>query len=389
MGDSVAIVGAYEHPADRRAPDYTALRFIGESARGALADSGLDKTDIDGICIAEETMAGVYVAEYLGLKPRWIDTTAVGGSSFLAHILHAKDAIAAGHARAVLVVYGSTARSSAAALGTVSRQQSSHNPMAIDDAESYLLPYGAILASQYAMVANRHMARYGTTREQLAEIAVAFRAHAGLNPNALLRDPITIDDVMSAPPIATPLHRLDCCVITDGGGAVIVAEESLVRAARTKPVWVLGGAEACAHNDGGAREMLDLAGAQSGPAALADAGVTHTDIDLCMIYDSFTITVLTALEDLGFCARGEGGGFVEGGTLRIDGKLPVNPDGGALSNHHPGRRGIFLAIEAARQLRGEGGDRQVPDAEIALCHGVGGYLSHRHSAVTLILGGES
>lgn len=381
------IVAAWEHPA-RTAPDYTALRFIGESARGALDECGLGPADIDGLCVAGDTMAAVHVAEYLNLKPRWLDSTSIGGSSFLSHIIHAGDAIAAGHAEAVLIVYGSVARSAAAALGTSGRGQNSQDPMGVDDAEAFLQPYGVVLAAQYAMVASQHMHRYGTTRAQLAEIAVTCREHASRNPLALYREPITIDDVLASPPIAEPLHRLDCCVITDGGGAVIVASEEVARDLAKSPVWVLGGSEAVAHGEGGYRDLVDLAAAQSGPRALAQAGVTHDDIDLCMIYDSFTITVLTALEGLGFCKPGEGGPFVEGGRLRLDGGLPLNPDGGALSNHHPGRRGIFLAIEAVRQLRGEGGDRQVAGATTALCHGVGGYLSGRHSGVTLVLGAD-
>lgn len=387
MTRDAAIVAAYEHPAPRKAPDYTPLRFIGESARGALDQCGLRPSDIDGIATTGETMAPVSIAEYLDIHPRWIDSTGIGGSSFLSHIMHARDAIRQGHARAVLIVYGSTARSSAAAFGSQVRDQVVVDPMAVDDAEAYLHPYGVVLASQYALVASRHMHQYGTTRAQLAEIAVACRTHAGLNPNALYRDPITIDEVLEAPPIATPLHRLDCCVITDGGGAVIVADTDLLSDVKGHGVAILGGAEAVGHTEMGQRDLVDTAAAGSGPRAFGEAGIRHDDVDLLMVYDSFTITVMTVLEGLGFCKPGEGGPYVEGGRLLLDGDLPLNPDGGALSNTHPGRRGLFLAIEATRQLRGEGGPRQVADATVAVCHGVGGYLGHRHSGVTLVLGG--
>ena len=384
MSNLPAIVGVYEHPL-RKAPDYTPLRFIGECAAGALKDAGLEPGDIDGLATAGETMAVNYIAEYLNLRPRWFDSTAIGGSSFISHILHAADAIKQGHARAVLIVYGSTARSSAAALGSSSRDEV-NDPSGVADADAFYTPYGVNLVSQYAMVARRHMHQYGTTHEQLAEIAVTCRTHAALNPLARFRDPITVEDVIASRPIAAPLHMLDCCVITDGGGAVIVASPEVARNCAKKPVRVLGGSEATTHREGGQHDLLDVAAKQSGPAAFAQTGLKHSEIDLCMIYDSFTITALTTLEGLGFCKPGEGGPFVEGGRLGINGELPMNPDGGALSNHHPGRRGIFLAIEATRQLRAECGPRQVKDAKTALCHGTGGYLSDRHSGVTMMLG---
>lgn len=384
MANQPAIVGAYEHPL-RHAPAYTPLRFIGECAAGALKDCGLSIKDIDGLATAGETMALNYIADYLNIKPRYFDSTAIGGSSFLSHIMHAADAIKCGKANAVLIVYGSIARSSAAAFGSSSRAPVA-DPSGVSDADLFYLPYGVNLASQYALVAARHMYEYGTTKEQLAEIAVAARHHAGLNPHARFRDPITIKDVVDSRPIVSPLHKLDCCVITDGGGAVIVASPKIARNCAKKPVHVLGGAEATAHREGGYHALLDVAANQSGPAAFAMTGVKRDDVDLCMLYDSFTITVLTTLEGLGFCKPGEGGAFVQGGRLRIDGALPINPDGGALSNHHPGRRGIFLAVEATKQLRGECGDRQVRNAKIALCHGTGGYLSDRHSGVTMLLG---
>jgi acetyl-CoA C-acetyltransferase len=385
MTGAAAVVGVHEHPL-RTAPGYSALRFAGESARAALEDAGLRPEDVDGLCVAGDSMAGVYVAEYLNLSPGWLDTTSIGGSSFVSHVLHAADAIAAGHASVVLIVFGSVARSMGAAFGSTARVPQAADPMGVDDFEGLLEPYGVILAAQYALVASRHMHEYGTTREQLAAVAVAMRANASLNPNALLRTPISVDDVLASRPIATPLHLLDCCVITDGGGAIVVAASAVARSCRKAPVRILGGAEAVGHGQAGSRRLLDLAGMQSGPRALQRAGVTPADVDLCMIYDSFTISVLTALEALGFCAPGEGGDLVTGDSLRHDSALPVNPDGGALSSNHPGRRGAFLVIEATRQLRGEAGERQVADPRVAVCHGIGGYLGGRHSAITAVLG---
>ena len=386
MSNLPAIVGVYEHPL-RKAPGYTPLRFIGECARGALDDAGLKPSDIDGLATTGEPMAVNYISEYLNIKPRWFDMTGIGGSSFLSHIMHAADAIRAGHAKAVLLVYGSMARSEAAALGSAARAEVVDNH-AVSDSDTLFAPYGVNLVSQYAMVARRHMHEYGTTSEQLAEIAVTCRAHAALNPYARFRDPITIEDVVTSRIVADPLHLLDCCVITDGGGAVIIASAEVARNCRRKPVRVLGGGEATQHAEAGRHRLLDVAALQSGPAAFANAGLTPADVDFCMIYDSFTITVLTTLEGVGFCKQGEGGAFVQGGRIRLGGALPINPDGGALSNHHPGRRGIFLAIEATRQLRGECTDRQVSDARIGLCHGTGGYLSGRHSGATLLLGAD-
>jgi acetyl-CoA C-acetyltransferase len=237
----------------------------------------------------------------------------------------------------------------------------------------------------YALVAQRHIHEYGTTGAQLAAIAVACRRHAGRNPVAFYRDPITIEDVLRSPMISSPLHLLDCCVITDGGGAVVVVHPDLARDLAKRPVAVLAATEAVAHTAAGKRDYLVSAAAQTGPRALGEAGVRHGDVDLAMIYDSFTITVLVTLEDLGFCPKGEGGRFVEDGRLGPGGALPINTDGGGLSSNHPGMRGIFLVIEAVRQLRGECGERQVPKARLAVVHGTGGALGTRHSGATLVL----
>jgi acetyl-CoA acetyltransferase len=230
------------------------------------------------------------------------------------------------------------------------------------------------------------MHEFGTTSEQLAEIAVTIRRHASLNPAAKFRDPITIDDVLASRIVSSPLHLLDCCIITDGGGALVVTGAARARDLRKRPIQILGASEAVCHTSMGVRDLTDMAAKQSGPRAMAMAGVTHKDVGMGMIYDSFTITVLETLENLGFCKKGEGGAFVQNGRIGLAGELPINTDGGGLSSNHPGMRGIFLVIEAVKQLRGECGERQVKDCSIALCHGTGGTLGLRHSGATLILG---
>ncbi|HEU5321722.1 MAG TPA: thiolase domain-containing protein, partial [Methylomirabilota bacterium] len=313
------------------------------------------------------------------LKVRYVDGTTIGGASFVAHVNHAAAAIAQGRCRVALITYGSTARSSGVAVGTRER-------IAGDYADQFEAIHGTSTIGLYALVARRHMHVYGTTSEQLAAIAVACRRHAGLNPHALYRDPITVADVLASPVVSSPLHLLDCCVITDGGGAVVVVHPDLARDLRRPGVRLLGSAEAVAHTAAGRRDYLVSGAAQTGPRALAEAGVGHDDVDMAMIYDSFTITVLVTLEDLGFCPKGEGGRFVEKGRLELGGALPINTDGGGLSSNHPGMRGIFLVVEAVRQLRGEAGERQVPGCRVALVHGTGGALGSRHSSATLVLG---
>jgi acetyl-CoA acetyltransferase len=230
------------------------------------------------------------------------------------------------------------------------------------------------------------MHEYGTTSEQLAEIAVTMRRHAATNPHAKYREPITVEDVLASRIISSPLHLLDCCIISDGGGALVLTSAARARDCRTRGALVLGAAEAVRHHGIGERDLLDVAARQSGPLAFARAGLRHADVDLCMIYDSYTITVLATLEALGFCKPGEGGAFCAGGRLGLGGALPTNTDGGGLSSNHPGMRGIFLVIEAVKQLRGERGAAQVPGCEVALVHGTGGMLGQRHSGVTMLLG---
>jgi len=375
----VAVVGAYEHPT-RYAPHLTAYQIHAESARGALRDAGLELADVDGFFTSGVGPIGILaLAGHLNIRPDYLDSNSIGGSSFVSHCLHAAAAIDAGLCTVALVTYGSTAASSRFQIGT-------GGAGAADPPDAFEAPYGPTIVGSYALVAQRHMHEYGTTSEQLAEIAVTMRRHATLNPNAKYRDPITVEDVLASRTISSPLHLLDCCMISDGGGALVLTSVERAKDLAKRPVVVLGGAEAVRHQAIGYRNLLDIAASQSGPTALARAGVRHDDVDCAMVYDSYTITVLATLEALGFCEPGEGGAFCANGRLAFDGALPTNTDGGGLSSNHPGMRGIFLVIEAARQLRGEAGAVQVKDAEIALVNGTGGMLGQRHSAATLVLG---
>jgi acetyl-CoA C-acetyltransferase len=375
----VAIAGVYEHPA-RFAPDKTSYQLQAESARGALADAGLTLRDVDGFCTSGVGPIGILsLAQHLDLHPRWLDSQAIGGSSFVSHCLHAAAAITAGLCDVVLVTYGSSAASERFAIGTGGGGLG-------DPPDHFELPFGPTIVGSYALVAQRHMHEYGTTSEQLAEIAVTMRRHAGLNPQAKYRDPITVEDVLASRIISSPLHLLDCCIISDGGGALVLTSVERARDLAKSPVVILGGAEAVQHHGIGRRDLLEIAACQSGPLAFQRAGVKPGDVDCAMVYDSYTITVLATLEALGFCKPGEGGAFCADGRIGLGGALPVNTDGGGLSSNHPGMRGMFLVIEATRQLRRERGPAQVPDAELACVHGTGGMLGQRHSGVTMILG---
>jgi len=381
MSRKTAVVGAYEHPT-RFAPDKTMYQIMSESIRGALDDAGLTIKDVDGICTAGIGMSGMGIiglCDYLNLTPNFVDSTSIGGCSFVAHTAHAAAAIAAGLCEVAVVVYGSQISSSRFAIGTGGGGGGG------EPCEQYDAPFGVTTVGAYAMIAQRHMHEYGTTPEQLAEVAVTMRLHASMNPAAKYRDPITVEDVLASRVISSPLHLLDCCIISDGGGALVITSAERARDLKKKPVYILGAAETTRHGGAGHRDYLENAAAQTGRLAFERAGVKHSDIDMAMIYDSFTITVISQLENLGFCKRGEGGAFVSGGRLRFDGDFPINTDGGGLSSNHPGMRGIFLVIEATKQLRGECGPRQVKDCKIALAHGTGGALGTRHSGATLIL----
>lgn len=390
-----AIVGIYEYPSRDVEGEISPLQMKAECAAKALEDAGLSWADVDGVYDAGEgggAMSGLTISEYFGLKPSVIDTTNVGGSSYEFHAAHAKRDIAAGKCKVALLTYGSTAHSNARAIGVGGRGAGSMHPAENMDAFA-----GQTLIANYAMVAKRHMHEYGTTSRQLAEISTATRYHAMRNPEAVkamedlefldIRE-TTIDDVVNSRMIADPLHLLECCMISDGGGAVVIASPEVARNCKKPPVWILGSGEATKYPENGG-DITSSAAVQSGPIAFGEAGITPAEIDIAMIYDSFSITVLALLEDLGFCGKGEGGSWVEGGKLRFDqaGGPALNTDGGGLSSNHPGMRGIFLLIEAARQLRGES-TSQVDGAKLAVAHGNGGMLGSRHAAGTIILGAD-
>ncbi len=377
------IVGAYEHPT-RKAPDKTVAQLHYECARGALADAGLTFDDVDGYFSAGDApgMGGVNMVDYMNLKVRHVDSTETGGSSYLIHVAHAAEAIAAGRCSVALITLAGRPRSEGHS-GAAPRVFPPNVPDAPFEA-----PYGLVTINSYAMCAARHMHEYGTTAEQLAWIKVAASHHAQYNEHAMLRDVVTVEDVVGSPLIADPLHRLDCCVVSDGGGALIVTRPEIARSLKRPLVKVIGAGEHIKGQNGGDVDLTYSAGIASGKAAFEEAGVSRADIKYVSIYDSFTITVLMQLEDLGFCEKGKGGAFVADGNLISGvGKLPFNTDGGGLCNNHPmNRGGITKVIEAVRQLRGEAHPKvQVPNCDIALAHGTGGLLGHRHAGATLIM----
>ncbi|HJP95703.1 MAG TPA: acetyl-CoA acetyltransferase [Pyrinomonadaceae bacterium] len=374
---SAAIVGVSESECGRRI-SLTPLQHQALAANKALADAGLTKSDVDAVMTTDVIgLPSLMVAEYLGIKPRFTDTTVTGGSAFVLFVEHAALAIAAGLCNVVLITYGSSLWS----------DRHRFSRAAVDPrmpSAQFEFPYGDLSPiSAYSLAATRHMHEYGTTSEQLAEVAVASRQWAMLNPNALLRKPITVTDVMQSPMVASPFHKLDCCLMTDGGGAVVVTSAERAKDLRRPPVYLLGSGFSATHMTVPQMKDLTTSGAaESGRLAFERAGLTPKDIDVVQIYDSFTFSVILALEDLGFCKKGEGGQFVEDGHIGPGGGLPTNTSGGGLSYTHPGAFGIFLVIEAVRQLRGECRDRQVPNAQCVLVHGIGGWLS---THVTLIL----
>jgi acetyl-CoA C-acetyltransferase len=380
------IVGAYEHPT-RKAPDKTVAQLHAECARGALRDAGLGLHDVDGyFCAGDAPGLGANsMADYLGLtRLSHVDTTDTGGSAYLIHVAHAAQAIAAGKCNVALITLAGRPRTEGGSgVGVGQRMVTPTTPDV-----PWEMPYGPVTVNMYALVAARHMYEYGTTAEQLAWIKVAAATHAQHNPHAMLRDVVTVQEVLDSPRIADPLRKLDCCVVSDGGGALVVARPEIARELRQPQVNVLGAGETLKGQLGGAVDLTWSGAAVSGPAAFAEAGVTPADIQYASIYDSFTITVLMQLEDLGFCAKGEGGRFVADGNLISGvGKLPFNTDGGGLCNNHPANRGgLTKVIEAVRQLRGEAHPQvQVPNCQLALAQGTGGLLGSRHGSATLIL----
>jgi acetyl-CoA C-acetyltransferase len=378
------IVGVYEHPT-RKADDKSLPQIHAEVAKGALADAGLAKDDVDGYFCAGDApgLGGLSMIDYMGLRVRHVDTTETGGSSYVIHVGHAAEAIAAGKCNVALITLAGRPRAEGMATGTAPRTPASSTPDA-----PFEFPFGPTVVNQYAMCAMRHMHEYGTTSAQLAWIKVAASQHAQHNPHAMLRDVVTVEDVVNSPMISDPLHRLDCCVISDGGGAIIVARPEVAQSLQRPRVRVRGAGEAVKHQMGGKIDLTYSGAVWSGPAAFAEAGVTPADIKYASIYDSFTITVLITLEDLGFCKKGRGGAFVSDGNLIAGvGKLPFNTDGGGLCNNHPANRGgLTKVVEAVRQLRGEAHPKvQVKNCDVALAHGTGGSLGTRHGSATLIM----
>ncbi|MDP2327263.1 MAG: hypothetical protein Q8M79_04160 [Dehalococcoidia bacterium] len=389
---AAAIVGIHEWP-KRLDPGVSALQIKAQSIGRALEDAGLSWKDVDGLYDAGEGEGGggLGLAPYLGIKPKVIDTTSVGGTSYEFHAAHAMRDIAAGRCNVAVLSYGSKAASQRIPIGT-------GGPRAGGSWQSNMEnPYGTTLIANYAMVAHRHMHEYGTTTEQLAEISMATRAHAMRNPQAVqamqdlnfadIRE-ITIDDVVQSRMLADPLHLLECCMVSDGGGAIVIASKDVVKGTKKPPVWLIGSGEATAYKTN-SNDITTSAGAQSAPVAFGQAGVKPSEIDIAMIYDSFTITVAVMLEDLGFCKKGAVGEYLKGGRLRWDNPdgPALNTDGGGLSSNHPGMRGIFLLLESARQLRGES-TSQVAGAKLAVAHGNGGLLGATHCGGTVILAAD-
>jgi acetyl-CoA acetyltransferase len=378
----VAIVGAYESPR-RKAPGVHPYAIHAECVRGALEDAGLERGDVDGFATAASfgpegvrDMAVSEIAEYVGIRPTWVDGTDIGGAAPISHAGHAVAAIHAGMAEVVVVSYAASGYSWPLPVGDYLTHE--HGP------GQWEVPYGPSTVATYALAARRHMHEYGTTSEQLARIAVQCRDNAAANPDARFRDPITVEDVVGGPDIATPLHRLDCCVVTDSGGAFVLTSRRRAEALAAKPVYVLGFGEALGQVSMNQMwPFTETAAVRSGARALATAGLTQPEIDCAQLYDSFTVTVLLTLESLGFCGRGEAGAFIDDGNLAPSGSLPINTDGGGLSSNHPGRRGALATIEGVRQLRGTSPGVRLDHPRTCLVHGTGGSLS---ATATMVLG---
>jgi acetyl-CoA acetyltransferase len=375
---SAAIVGIAESDLGAVAQEMSPIDLMAQGIQRALADCGLHLRDVDGLLCAttQSRTSGLALSEYLGISPAFIDTTILGGSSFMFHVAHAQAALQLGLCKVAVIAYGSTQR-------TVGRRQAS-----VREYNPYETPFRPFLpATAYALAASRHMRQYGTTREQLAAVALAAREWALLNPAAWEKKSLTIDDVLSARMVSYPLTMRDCCLITDGGGAVIMTTAERARSLKKPPIYVLGCGQAITHASISSMPDLTVTGAlQSGRAAYQMARLAPGAIDVVELYDAFTINTILFLEDLGFCPKGEGGRFVSGGHIAPGGGLPVNTNGGGLSYCHPGMYGLFLLIEAARQLRRECGARQIADCETAIAHGNGGVLS---SQSTVILGTQA
>jgi acetyl-CoA acetyltransferase len=373
-----AIVGAAESDLGHVAQGYNVIDLMAQGITRALDDCGLTLKDVDGLICAttQSRTSPLNLAEYLGMSPSYIDGTIIGGSSFMFHVQHALAALQLGLCHVAVIAYGSTQRS-------IGRQNAS-----VREINPYETPYRPFLPSTaYALAASRHMHEFGTTREQMAEVAVAARQWALMNPAAWEKKPLTVDEVLNARMVSYPFTVRDICLVTDGGGAIVLVSPERAKSLKKPPVYVLGQGQHITHANISSMPDLTVTGArESGRQAYAMAGLKPADIDVVELYDAFTINTILFLEDLGFCRKGEGGAFVSGGRIAPGGSLPVNTNGGGLSYCHPGMYGLFLLIEAVRQLRGECGERQVPGAETAIAHGNGGVLS---SQSTVILGTQA
>jgi acetyl-CoA acetyltransferase len=374
----VAIVGASTSDCGR-VDDKTAFQLNFQGTTRALADAGIEKSEVDGFMSLTGALPPVELAEYLGLRPNWVDSTGHGGSIWEFMVEHAAAAVALGLVEVVVLTYGSTQRAD-----LKKKLRMANLSFGTRGPAQFAAPFGHPVGSHYAMVARRHMYEFGTTIEQLAEVAVSARYNAGLNPDAYYQDPITIDDVVNAPMVWDPLTKLHCCIRSDGGGAIVLTHEERARDCAKAPVWILGTGEAVSHTTMSEWEdFTESPCVRSGQMAFDRAGLTPEDMDTVQVYDAFTPMVILTLEGLGFCKKGDGGPFVEDGKLRVGGALPTNTDGGGLSACQPGMRGMFLLIEAVKQLRGECGQRQVPDARLACVNGTSGWFT---AAGTVILG---
>ncbi|CAN7487345.1 MULTISPECIES: thiolase [unclassified Variovorax] len=371
-----AIVGAATFGCGA-SPGYSAMELAHQASVLALAQAGLKPSDVDGlfVVVMDDSLSGLTFAETLGIHPRFLDNNRTGGSSFQVHAMLATLALDAGLCDVALIAYGSNQRSSTGKL----LQSSRPSPW-----ESPYKPLRPI--SSYALAAARHMHQYGTTKEQLGAVAVAARQWAALNPEAFVREPLAMDDYLKARLVADPFGVRDCCLVTDGAAAVVMTRADRARDLCRRPVYLLGGAQSTTHREIASMPDLTVTGlAEAGPRAYAQAGVGPKDIDVVELYDAFTINPILFLEDLGFCEKGEGGRYVEGGRIAPGGELAVNTNGGGLSCVHPGMYGLFTIVEAARQLAGDAGERQVPGAKLAIAQGNGGELSHQ---ALVILGSE-
>ncbi len=382
---SVAIVGLGETPVGEL-PTQGSTEIAAEAARLALDDAGITKGEIDGLItcnpwVEPHLYHAEMFSEYMQVFPPFCMTLNAGGATTLTAVMRAASAIVTGVCNTVLMTHGDNPRTGMSGLETMQKMTTTLNPQ-------FELPYGIPLTNGYAMAGRAHMLEYGTTSEQLAQIAVSARRHASLNPAAEMRDPITVDDVMNSRVVADPLHALDCSLWSDGGAAVVIVSAERAKDFPNRPVYFLGCGEGHFHEHlFQARSLTTTAASESAPRAYEMSGTNPRDMDFAQVYDCFTPVVLMELEDLGFCPKGEGGRFVEDGNIELGGSLPVNTHGGLLSHSHTGHPGsLFALTEAVRQLRGTAGDRQVKDAEVGMVHGQGGVLSS-HS--TLILGAEA